>query len=67
VVYAVIAAARDHGSSVASTCPAIEMDGHRQMWSRAVFDRFVVEDAESRVRRHLLASGLSSTARSPER
>lgn len=26
-------------------------------WTRAVFDRFVIDDAEARVRRHLVASG----------
>ncbi len=29
----------------------------REMWSRAVFDRFVVQDAEARVRRLLLSRG----------
>ncbi len=39
-----------------------ELDAMREMWSRAVFDRFVVQDAEARVQRHLLASGFVSGA-----
>ncbi len=41
--------------------PRNEIDGIRQMWSRAVFDRFVVEDAEERVERYLLTAGLLSS------
>ncbi len=34
-----------------------EMEGIREAWTRAVFDRFLIDDAEARVRRHLLADG----------
>ena len=42
--------------------PKDELDAMQEMWSRTVFDRFVVQDAEARVQRHLLASGFVSGA-----
>ena len=40
--------------------PKRELDAMREMWTRAVFDRFVVQDAEARVQRHLHAAGFVS-------
>lgn len=40
-----------------ASIPGSEIDAIRALWSRAVFDRFVIEDAETRVRRHLVAAG----------
>ena len=37
--------------------PASETEAIKEAWTRAVFDRFLVQDAENRLRRHLLASG----------
>jgi hypothetical protein len=37
--------------------PASETDAIKEAWTRAVFDRFLVQDAEDRLRRYLLAAG----------
>ena len=42
--------------------PKDELAAMQELWSRTVFDRFVVQDAEARVQRHLLASGFVSGA-----
>lgn len=37
--------------------PQDEIEAITEAWTRAVFDRFLVQDAENRLRRYLLASG----------
>jgi len=57
VVYAVSRGPATRIVVEGATIPESETDAIEEAWTRAVFDRFLVQDAEDRLRRHLLASG----------
>lgn len=57
VVYAVSRGPATRVVVEGAQIPASETEAIREAWTRAVFDRFLVQDAENRLRRYLLASG----------
>ena len=57
VVYAVTPGPLTRIEVEGAQLPRADLAAIEEAWTRAVFDRFVIDDAEARVRAHLVSSG----------